>query len=369
MAWSLKIFRFAGINVYLHWTFLLILIWIVLASLNSGEPAVEALMPVWVILSLFGCVLLHEFGHALQARRYGITTERITLLPIGGVASLEKMPEKPGQELLVALAGPAVNLGIAAAIGLLILATGMPFHLFPLFEDIGQINDWQGFSSGLLKMNLILFLFNLIPAFPMDGGRVLRALLAIRFGRADATSIAARIGQFLAMGFVLAGLFAPNFLLIFIGLFIYLGAGGEANYEAQRSVLSRLTVSDVLMHQFTLLHAWETIGQATATLLDGQEREFLVTEDNQIIGTLSRDDIIKGLQQYGKEERIKRILNPEWIRLSPGMSLNDAFEEMSRRKLSICPVFENGELIGVLNQENIMEAVMIESAKGKGQRA
>ncbi|MCB0569165.1 MAG: site-2 protease family protein [Phaeodactylibacter sp.] len=363
MAWSLKIFRFAGINVYLHWTFLLLLIWIVVASLSSGQPTAEALMPAWVILSLFGCVLLHEFGHALQARRYGITTERITLLPIGGVASLEKMPEKPGQELLVALAGPAVNLAIAAVLGAYILASGISFKLFPLFEDISQVKDGAGFVAILLKMNAILFLFNLIPAFPMDGGRVLRALLSINFNRAQATAIAARIGQFLAMGFVLVGLFSPNFLLIFIGLFIYLGAGGEATYEAQRTALSNLTVEDVLMHQFTPLHAWETIGQATAILLDGQEKEFIVTEDNQIIGTLSRDDIIKGLQLYGKEERIKQILNRDWVRLSPGMPLNEAYEEMSRKKLPICPVFDNGNLIGVLNQENIMEAIMIESAK------
>ena len=367
MAWSLKIFRIAGINVYLHWTFILIMAWIILASLSQGEPTWEALMPVWAILSLFGCVLLHEFGHALQARKYKITTERITLLPIGGVASLEKMPEKPGQELLVALAGPAVNLAIAAILGVYILASGMPFHLFPLFEDISLVKNWDTYISILLKINAILFLFNLIPAFPMDGGRVLRAFLAMRYSRAEATNIAARIGQFLAIGFVFIGIMT-NFWLIFIGLFIYLGASGEANYEAQRSLLSNLRVQDVLMHQFTPLHAWETIGQAIETLLDGQEKDFLVTEDNVIIGTLSRDDIIKGLHNFGKEERIKRIMNPDWTRLAPEMSLNEAFEEMTRLKRTICPVYDKGELIGVLNQENIMEAIMIESARANAFR-
>ncbi|MCB0582358.1 MAG: site-2 protease family protein [Phaeodactylibacter sp.] len=362
MTWSLKIARIAGINVYLHWTFLILLAWIFISSLNAGQNTTEAFTGVAFVVALFACVVLHEFGHALTARRYGIQTQRITLLPIGGLAMLEKMPEKPRQELAVALAGPAVNVVIAIVLFIYIKASGLSLPTSQL-EDPSQITLGKYFLPNLLFVNVLLFAFNLIPAFPMDGGRVLRALLSMKYDRATATNIAARIGQFLAIGFVFFG-FMYDFWLIFIGLFIYLGASGEASYETQRSLLSRLTVRDVLMHQYTPLHAWETIGRAVEILLDGQEKEFIVTEDNQIIGTISRDDIIKGLQALGKEERIKRIVNQDWIRLSTDMELNEAYEQMSRKKLSICPVYdEYGELVGILNQENILEAVMVESAR------
>ncbi|MCB0548346.1 MAG: site-2 protease family protein [Phaeodactylibacter sp.] len=362
MTWSLKIARIAGINVYLHWTFLILLAWIFIANLSAGQSTAEALIGVASILALFACVVLHEFGHALAARRYDIQTQKIVLLPIGGVAMLEKMPENPRHELVVALAGPAVNLAIAGILIAYLLLSGqeLPFHLL---KDFSQIDLNKDFLSYLLLVNGLLFLFNLAPAFPMDGGRVLRAFLSMRYDRATATNIAAKIGQFLAIALVFMG-FMGNIWFIFIGLFIYLGASGEANYEAQRSLLSNLTVKDVLMHQYTPLHAWETIGRAVEILLDGQEKEFIVTEDNQIIGTISRDDIIKGLQALGKEERLKRIVNPDWIRLSTSMNLNEAYEQMSGKKLSICPVYdEYGQLVGVLNQENILEAVMIESAR------
>ena len=367
MTWSLKIARIAGINVYLHWTFLILLAWIFIANLNAGQRASEALTGVVFVLALFACVVLHEFGHALTARRFGIQTQRITLLPIGGLAMLEKMPEKPKQELIVALAGPAVNVVIALLLFAYLKLSGQALPTSQL-EDPSQISLGKYFIPNLLFVNVLLFAFNLIPAFPMDGGRVLRALLSMRYSRATATNIAAKIGQFLAIGFVFFGLMY-DFWLIFIGLFIYLGASGEASYETQRSLLSRLIVGDVLMHQYTPLHAWDTIGKAVETLLDGQEKEFIVTEDNQIIGTISRDDIIKGLQILGKEERLKRIVNQDWIRLSTDMELNEAYEQMSRKKLSICPVYDaSGNLVGVLNQENILEAVMMVSAK-EGNRA
>ncbi|MCO6475247.1 MAG: site-2 protease family protein [Phaeodactylibacter sp.] len=367
MTWSLKIARFAGINVYLHWTFLILLAWIFISSVNAGQDLVEALTGVGFILALFACIVLHEFGHALTARRYGIQTQRITLLPIGGLAMLEKMPENPRHELAVALAGPAVNVVIAILLSLYLALTGQELPLSQL-EDPSQISFARYFIPNLLIVNVLLFAFNLIPAFPMDGGRVLRALLSMRYGRATATNIAAKIGQFLAIGFVFFG-FMYDFWLIFIGLFIYLGASGEASYETQRSLLSHLTVGDVLMHQYTPLHAWETIGRAVEILLDGHEKEFIVTEDNHIIGTISRDEIIKGLQMLGKEERIKRIVNQDWIRLTADMELNEAYEQMSRKKMSICPVYDAyGELVGVLNQENILEAIMVESAR-EGRKA
>jgi Zn-dependent protease len=363
MSWSLKIARLFGINVYIHWTFLILLGWIFLSSLGSGQNMQEALLGVAFILTLFACVVLHEYGHALTARRFGVPTRRITLLPIGGVASLEKMPEKPREELLVAIAGPAVNVVIALLLFIVMQVAGITFPTEQL-EDPSQISLGNAFIPNLLAVNIILVLFNLIPAFPMDGGRVLRALLAMKYDRAKATAIAAQIGQFLAIGFVFLG-FMYDFWLIFIGLFIFLGASGESRYETTRHLLTDLKVSDVLMHQFTEMDAWSPISEAIDTLLDGQEKDFIVTEQGDLIGTISRDDILRGLQEMGPAERIKRIVNTDWVRLSPDMELNEAYDLMNQRNLSICPVYNpEGELLGVLNTENILEAIMIERARG-----
>lgn len=363
MNWSFKIARLWGINVYMHWTFLILLGWILVSNMNQGQTLAQSLMAVGFILVLFACVVLHEYGHALTARRYGIITKNITLLPIGGVANMEKMPEKPIQELWVALAGPAVN--IIIAIGLFIYFQFIGG--FPNIEEFtGEITS-RNFLFNIFIVNIILALFNLIPAFPMDGGRVLRALLAMRFERVQATNIAAKIGQFLAIVFVFIGLLpGSNFWLIFIGLFIFLGAGAEANFETTRSVLSKYKVRDVLMHQFTTLHAFETIEKAVPILLDGQEKEFLVEQDNEIIGIVTRNEIIKGLKEFGQAASINHIVNKQYIILVPGMELEEAYQQMIQSNASICPVIENGQLIGVLNMENITEVVMLANAGLEG---
>ncbi|MCB9283924.1 MAG: site-2 protease family protein [Lewinellaceae bacterium] len=363
MKWSLKIARFAGIDVFVHWTFLILLGWIIWSNLQSGQNLLQSLMGVWFILALFGCVVLHEFGHALMARRFGVNTRHITLLPIGGVASIEKIPEKPIEELWVALAGPAVNVAIAGLIALGFLLSGWEGNWLALAQPITAGN----FLSGMLLVNITLVLFNMIPAFPMDGGRVLRALLAMKMGRAVATDWAAKIGQLLAIAFVFLG-FLFNFWLIFIGLFIYLGASAEANYEATQSLLSNFRVGDVLMHQFTILHASNSIDYAVRLLLDGQEKEFLVEENQQIAGTITRDDLIKGLQQFGKEEPLSHILNRNLLRLDYDMALSEAYQKMMGSGIKICPVFRGTELTGVLNQENVLEAIMVQNAVRDGMK-
>lgn len=358
MKWSLRIVRVAGIDVFVHWTFVLLIGWIVISNLGAGRTVGESIWSIWFVLLLFVCVVLHEYGHALTGRRYGIKTKNIVLLPIGGVANMEKMPDKPIQELWVALAGPAVNIAIAALLGIILFLQGN--LRTPETPD-------AAISAGNLLLNLFivniwLALFNLIPAFPMDGGRVLRALLAMRYDRARATNIAAKLGQLLGIVFISIGLFY-NTWLIFIGIFIFLGAGSEANYESTQAVLANYKVGDVLMHHYTTLHVWDRLDHAVALLLDGQEKEFLVEEDNKIVGILTRDGIIRGLQQYDKDTTVGRIANPHVAGLAPETGLREAYETMLREGLSICPVFSGETLVGVLNQENIMELLMIEEAR------
>lgn len=219
MGWSVKLFTWGGTAVRMHVTFLLLVAWIAAVQWSRGG-AQAALAGVVFILVLFACVVLHEFGHIWAARRYGIRTPDVTLLPIGGVAALERMPEKPSQEIVVALAGPAVNLVIAFV---LMAALGLRFS----FEHISLGALQSSFLAQVAIANLALFVFNLIPAFPMDGGRVLRALLAMGLGRARGTQIAAGIGQAMAVGFAILG-FMGNPMLILIAVFIFIAARGEA---------------------------------------------------------------------------------------------------------------------------------------------
>jgi Zn-dependent protease len=219
--WSWRLGRIAGIDVYMHGTFLVLLAWVALSHYLEHHRIVDAVSGVLFILALFGIVVLHELGHALTARHYGIRTRDITLLPIGGVARLDRMPDDPKQELVVAFAGPVVNVVLAAALFLLMPSTTSP----TILGELQQIGD--GIVAKLAWVNVGLAAFNLIPAFPMDGGRVLRALLALRMDYVRATNVAAEVGRGLALMFGLVGLFA-NPLLIFIALFVWAGATAEA---------------------------------------------------------------------------------------------------------------------------------------------
>ncbi|MBS1873964.1 MAG: site-2 protease family protein [Acidobacteria bacterium] len=238
MKWSWKIAKLAGIDVYVHATFLLLLGWVAVAHRSSGRAALEG---VAFTLAIFACVLLHELGHALAARRFGIPTRDITLLPIGGVARLARMPKEPARELVVALAGPAVNVVISVGLFAWLAATGG-------WAPLAQLGVAGGpFLERLAIANAGLALFNLIPAFPMDGGRILRALVALRTDYARATRIASRIGQGMAILFGIAGLFG-NPMLLFIALFIWMGAASEnraAQFEAAARGMRSVTVFKV----------------------------------------------------------------------------------------------------------------------------
>tara|TARA_R110002096_G_scaffold200639_1_gene384607 strand:+ start:18071 stop:18880 length:810 start_codon:yes stop_codon:yes gene_type:complete len=210
-----------GIGVFVHWTFGLLLAWIGLSSLFQNG-IVGAVFSILLIAALFGCVVLHELGHSLAARYFGIGTKDITLYPIGGVAKLERMPRDPAQELVIALAGPAVNVVIALLLVPVVLLLGLPD-----LAAAAAPASVREFVFTLLSANIILVVFNMIPAFPMDGGRVLRAVLTMYRDHRWATNIAARIGQGLAIAFGVLGLFTFNLLWIVLAAFIFLAAGAE----------------------------------------------------------------------------------------------------------------------------------------------
>ena len=362
MKWSLRIGRLFGIDVHVHFTFLLLLVFLGLGYWRSTQRVDLALAGVAYLLALFGCVLLHEFGHALMARRYGIKTQDITLLPIGGVARLERMPENPVQELWVALAGPAVNVVIAVVLfAWLYLSRG----IFPEM-NLGVISDPA--LERLLQINVLLAGFNLLPAFPMDGGRVLRAVLATRLGRRRATAIAANIGQGMAIVLGLIGFFHNPFL-VFIAIFIYLGAQGEAGVVEMQATIGALRVRDAMLTRFRTLSAHDTLAKAVDELLAGSQQDFPVLENDQPVGILRRNDLVKALTQGSRDTPVSAFMCRECDSVDDSAALSETLESMHARKCGTVAVTRAGRIIGLLTLENVSEMIMISSAMEQAGRA
>jgi len=357
MKWSWKLGRFAGIDVYVHATFLLIIGWIALEHWTQGRSLVAVLSGIVFILTLFGCVLLHEYGHALTARRYGIRTRDITLLPIGGLARLERMPDDPRQELWVALAGPAVNLVIA-----IVLWTWLRLTIG--FEPVHQLGVVRGaFLYRLMIVNVFLALFNMLPAFPMDGGRVLRALLASRLEYTRATHIAAVIGQGMAILFGFLGLFISPFLL-FIALFVWMGAAQESGLVQVRSAFSGIPVARAMITNFETLCGHHTLGHAVDRILAGSQQDFPVLEGERLIGVLTRTDLLTGLGGQGREARVEDVMKRDFQIVDSSEMLEVAVARLQGCQCRTLPVLHGGELVGLVTMDNLGEFVMIQGALG-----
>jgi Zn-dependent protease/CBS domain-containing protein len=357
MSWSFPIGRLFGSEVRVHVTFFLLLAWIAIAHYQQGgtQAAVEG---VAFILVLFACVVAHEFGHALAARRYGIRTPDITLLPIGGLARLERMPEDPRQEIIVALAGPAVNVVIAAV---LILFLNSSFSLDALQR---LDNPSVSFLARLASVNIFLVLFNLIPAFPMDGGRVFRALLAIWYPRRQATNIAAKVGQALAFGFGFLGLVGGNPLLIFIAIFVYLAATAEAQMVGLQDVSRHLGVGDAMITRYEALGPQATIGDAADLLLRTTQHEFPVVDGaGKLRGLLTRNAMVAALSKSGATTPVIEAMAADVPTVPIGSRLEKALQLLQQRSAPAVGVVDrNGKLVGYVTSENVGELMMVEQA-------
>lgn len=357
MKWSLNLGAITGIKIRVHWTFLILLGWIAVAQFSTGRNALEVATTIAFILTIFGCVVLHELGHALMAKRYRINTKDILLLPIGGIASLEKIPEEPTQELWIALAGPAVNVVIA---GILFAVTRLAGFDYTEIQPVSY--SLSSFIMNLMGVNLFLAVFNMIPAFPMDGGRIFRALMAMMTNRARATKIASSLGQIIAMIFVFVGLFYNPFL-IFIGIVVYLGALFESRQTQANAVLSDYKVKDGMMTENSILNEDDNLSVAVDKLLNGQAKEFLVMNDGHVSGILTRDHIIKGLNHQRKNMKISEIMQTEFGVLSPDMAMTEAYQMMQSKGYEMLPVVENNKLEGTLDIENVMEFILVKTAR------
>jgi Zn-dependent protease/CBS domain-containing protein len=353
--WSWKIGRIAGIDLYIHATFFLLILWVVALHAFQGRGLSGVLSGVAFILALFGCVVLHEFGHALTARRFGIPTKDITLLPIGGVSRFERMPDKPWQEFWVAIAGPLTSLATAAVIYLALFFAGG-------FQPVTGLSITGGpFLERLLVANVALAIFNLIPAFPMDGGRVLRALLATRFDHVRATQTAAAIGQALALVFGLFGLFRDPFLL-FIAFFVWIGAAAEAHSVQLKEVFSGIPIRAAMQTNFTTLTTEQTLGDAVNVILAGSQHDFPVVWGDRVMGILTKSSLIAGLTQYGPEQPVTKVIDREFQTAEPNEMLEAVLSRLATAPSRVLPVIDDGRLVGLVTAENLGEYLMIQNA-------
>lgn len=356
MKTSWQIGRIAGIGIHVHITFPLLLLAIAALDIQADATLLELAVDLAFIAILFTIVVLHELGHALTARRFGTRTDEIMLLPIGGIARLERMPEKPLEELAVALAGPAVNAAIAAVL------FGAVFAIPPKMASWGEIAMLRDdFVVRLAWVNIAMAAFNLVPAFPMDGGRVLRALLALRMNHARATTIAANIGKGFAVAMGAFGIFA-NPLLVLIGVFVWMGADAEAKEVQMRSSLARVKVEDVCVREFRSLLSHLTLTDAVAQVLPTYQHTFPVWEDRHVVGMLTRGQLLSALATHGGSTPISEIMLREFPAIEAGDTIGQLLRRVHEGNGSALAVMRPGELVGLVDEDNVAEYFAFQSA-------
>lgn len=353
---SLYIAKISGIKIFIHWSFFILIIWIIISGILRRNNTFEILYSIAFILTIFCCVILHELGHALVAKRFHYKTKDIILLPIGGMARMDELPENPKQELLVAIAGPVVNVIIAG-----IVYPFIPWNEIrntPLNE---LLIDENNFLFSLFFVNISLAVFNLIPAFPMDGGRVFRALLSMRMDRIKATAIAAYTGQTIAVLFFILGiLFNP--ILALIAVFIFITAQAENDQVRSKFILQNYKVKDLASGHFHKLDQSATIMDAAKLLLSVQSTSFLIMNGEKIVGTLNRDGIIRALAEIGENANVSQAMNSKVEFVTEDTSLDKALKELENSKTTILPVGEDNSLSGVINLSDILELILVKTA-------
>ena len=355
MKWSIKIAKISGIEVFIHSTFFILILWIGFSYWTTQQSIIAVVNGVVFILLLFLFVLLHELGHAIAAKKYGIATKDITLLPIGGLARLERMPKEPKQELIVALAGPMVNFIFAFLMfGWLLISNGL--------NGISSLTMTEGpLLQRLAVVNLSLLVFNLIPAFPMDGGRVLRAILAMRMEYTQATHTAATIGQGFALVFGFIGLLTNPFL-IFVALFVWIGASQEFNSVKVKEAISGIPISKAMLTNFQTLTPNQRLSEAVDAILAGYQEDFPIMDGGEMVGILTRTALFQGLSKDGPTANIANVMSRSFVTAEADEMLERVTERLQSCGCHTVPILEDHKLIGLVTMENIGEFLTIQSA-------
>ena len=363
MGGSFKIMTVRGIDIKIHVTFFLILVYAAVMFGGGPRGLNGALFGIVATLLLFACVVLHQLGHSVVAQRYGIPVRDITLWPIGGVARLERMPDKPSQEFWVAIAGPAVNLVIVAVIFLVARALAS----LPVGLDLGSLErgmlrlEPASLLAYLFSTNLFLAIFNLIPAFPMDGGRILRAILAARLDYPKATAIAVAIGQNLALLAGLYGFLGGQLNLVLIAIFVYLGAGSEGQMVQVKSVLEDLKVRQAFTRKTEVLDADDRLTRAIDLTLSTFQSDFPVCREGELIGLLTKTDLLKALHDRGSNAFVVSVMRKEFPTVGLDDSLFKVQQLMTEQRIEAVPVMENGQFHGLVTMQDVDEVYRLMS--------
>lgn len=364
MNWTYRVARVAGIDVKIHITFFLI---VILGAIQwgMGNGALGTFFGAGLILLLFLCVTLHELGHSIVAQRFGIPVRQIILLPLGGVALIEKQPEKPLHELLIAIAGPLVNVVIAI---LLIAVTDV--------ANITILNE-QGMVPGaelnpslstlflwLIEANITLVVFNMIPAFPLDGGRVLRAVLAMFFGFRRATRIAGTIGQVLAVVLGVLGVVSGNIILVLVAVFIFFGAGQEQQDTQARTVLHTRCVGDAYNKHVHTLSVGDRVSKVIDYILTSYQPDFAVIQDNKLIGIVTREDMLRAMatkdsEIYIPDAYVTVIMQRDIVKVDASASLDEVRQVMQEQSTRIVAVYSGDTYLGLVSKNDIQEAFVV----------
>ena len=355
MKGAIRIITVANIPVYLHWSFSLLLFYILYFGKSNGMDWQGTALVGVLFMALFVCVVLHEFGHALTARHYGVETKDIILSPLGGIARLNKLPEKPMQEFFVAAAGPLVNFIIALVLSSYFLIYN-PSDLFDNFSGRNQVfSSWVYLIPMLVVMNVALGVFNLLPAFPLDGGRILRALLAIRLGRVRATRIASFLGQALAIAFCIIGFYNMDIILGFIGIFVFLMASYEYKIVKMDSLLAGHQVTEIMRTDFTKVTATDELSSSIDLLKKGLEKDFLVInpENGGVTGVLTEAALVKAIKEKDNQSTVEKYQLTSFEKIPLTDTLQAVFRKMQDSESNIFPVYDDEKLVGVITLELI----------------
>jgi Zn-dependent protease/predicted transcriptional regulator len=356
MSWSFRIGRLFGIDVFVHATFLLLPLWLGVSEYNRTKDWTTAMLSALFVLPVFAIIVMHEYGHALTARLFGVKTRDIILLPIGGMARLESIPQKPWQELLIAIAGPAVNVVLAVLCLVAIVASGIWTAVqTPDLED--RRDAVQAFfnSSWAVKLfvvNVSLVIFNMIPAFPMDGGRVLRSVLAMMLDYVRATWIAARIGQGVAVLLGILGIYLPDYFLVFLALMVFMGAAQEAKMVSVRAALTGATVRQAMATNFLTLNPFDTLEAAALKFAMTPQMVFPVLHGDALVGMIGRNEIASLLSKHGPQRHISEFMQREVQAVRPDAPLMGLLPLLQSGQA--LAVLEGDELVGVVSAADVM---------------
>jgi len=361
MAGAFKLISIKGIRLFVHWTFLFLVGWVVLVNARLGNNIEQLAWSVLFIVAVFACVALHEFGHALVASRFGIQAKNIILLPIGGIASIEKFPGNPKQELAISIAGPMVNFAIAGILALFL----HPFmFLWETPPDV-SITHGHDFLYNLYAVNIGLAAFNLIPAFPLDGGRILRALLGFKLNYIRATTIVATLGKIIAGLFIVAGLVFFNLVLLVIGIFIIFSASAEEHYLRLKALVQGIKIKDIQMYDYNSLESKTTVKEAASVLMNNHSKYFIVMDGPHPIGSINRIEIIKAIAEMKYEIAVGDLLRKGLSYLDGEKEADTVLEKLAASDERLYPVMENGLFTGVINFNQIIEYLLIHKAETK----